>query len=163
MQKYLLLYGLKWFEDSAHSKIIVVFRAIESTNDEIYNTEMIVVGLFLSFCHFCSLLFFSLQPFHDFLSLLVFVDHDIADTEISNNYGCQTEHIICILADDGLIISDCFIISFQNKEDMGYIELPSLVVSTELGTLSEEFLNYRVVLFIPVYLRLRHKHRNVLL
>lgn len=46
---------------------------------------------------------------------------------------------------------------------MGYVEFPGLVIRTEFGTLSEKFLNYWVVLFIPINFGLRHQDWDVFL
>ena len=124
---------------------------------------MVSVGLLLSLCHLCCLLLFGFQALHDLFSLLILVDHDVADTEIGNDDSSQTKHVVSILIDDGFIIADSFVISLQHKENMRHIELPCLVVSTELSTLSEKFFNHRIVLPIPVDLCLRHQHWNILL
>ena len=45
---------------------------------------------------------------------------------------------------------------------MRNIELPSLVLRTELGRLAENFLHHRVIMLVPVSLSLHHKNRDVL-
>ena len=153
---YFFLDWLEWFDDSAYSEVIVVFGTIESTNNQIDDTEMIVIGLFFSLGHFSSLLLFSLQSLHNLLSLFVLVYHNIADTQIGNYDGCQAEHVICIFIYNWLIISDGFVVSLKHEEDMSYVQFPSLVICTELGTLSEKFLYDWVILFIPINLGLGH-------
>ena len=98
---------------------------------------MVLVGLFLSLSDLSCLFFLSLQSLHDLFSFFIFIDHDIADTEVSDHNGSQTEHIISIFVDDRLIIPDGFIVSFQDKEDVSHIKLPSLMISTKFSTLPE--------------------------
>ena len=98
---------------------------------------MILIGLLLSLGNLSCFLLLCLQPLHDLLGLLVFVDHDVTHTEISYHNGSQTEHVVCIFVDNGFVISDGFVVTFKHEEDVSHVQLPCLVVSTELGTLSE--------------------------
>jgi len=100
-----------------------------------------MVGLLLSLGHLCRLLLLNLQPLHNLLSLLILIHHDVANTKIGDHDGGQTKHVICVFVDDGLIVSDGLVVSLQHEEDMSHVELPGLVVSTELCALSEEFLD----------------------
>lgn len=128
---------LKRLDNTTNSEIVVVFGAVESSDDQIDNAKMIVVRLLFSFCHFSCFLFLSLQSFHDFLSFFVLVDHDVADTKVGNDNSSEAEHVIRVFVDDGFVVSDGLVVSFEDEEDMGDIQLPDLVVRTELCTLSE--------------------------
>lgn len=133
--------GLERLDDTANSEVVVIFGAVERSDDQIDNTKMVVVGLLLSFCHLSCFLFFSLQSFHDFFSFLVLVNHDIADTKISDDNSSEAEHVVRIFVDNWFIIPDSFIVSLQNEEDVSHIQLPDFMVCTELCTLSEQFLH----------------------
>ena len=124
---------------------------------------MVVIGLFLSLRYLRSLFLLSLQSLHDLLSLLILIDHDITDTEVGHNNSCQTKHIIRILIDNWFVVSNGLVISLQNKEHMSHIQLPSLMIRTELRTLSEELLHHSEIFLIPIDLSLRHQDRYVLL
>lgn len=64
---------------------------------------------------------------------------------------------------DGLIVADGLSeLVVLDEEDVCHIELPDLVVGAEFGALSEQLLHLQVIFLIPVYLRLRHQHGNVL-
>lgn len=156
MNSYFLLDWFKRLDNTTYSKIVVIFGAVESSDNQIDNAKMVVVSLFFSFCHFSCFLLLSLKPLHDFLSFFIFVDHDIADAEVGNNNSSEAEHVICVFIDDGLIVSDSFVVSLKDKEDMGYIQLPDLMVCTELCALSEQLFHNWVVFLVPVDLGLRH-------
>lgn len=85
MENYFLLDGFERLDDTTDSEVVVIFGAVERSDDQIDYTKMVVVSLFLGFCHFSCFLFLSLESFHDFLSFLVLVNHDVADTKISDN------------------------------------------------------------------------------
>lgn len=138
---YLFLNRFQGFDDAANTEIVVIFRAVQSTNNQIDDTEMVVIGLFLGLSHFSCFFFFCFKSFHDFLCLLVFVDHDIADAEIGNHDGGEAQHVVCIFIDDRFVVPDGFVISFEDKEDMGDIKFPGLMIGTELCALPEQFLN----------------------
>lgn len=124
---------------------------------------MIVICLFFSLCHFSSFFLFSLQSFHDLLSLLVFIDHNITNTEISHHDGCQTEHVISILIHNRLVVANSLIVPLENEENMSNVKFPGLMISTELCTLSKKLLNNWIIFFIPIYFSLRHKDGNIFL
>lgn len=111
MENYFLLDGLKRLDDTTHSEVVVIFGAVKSSDNQIDNTKMVVVCLILSFCHLSCFLFFSLQSFHDFLSFLILVDHDVADTKVSDDNCSKTEHVIRVFVDDWLIVPDSLIVS----------------------------------------------------
>jgi hypothetical protein len=124
---------------------------------------MIVISLIFIFCHLCRFILFDFQSLHDFLSLFVFVDHDVAHTQIRDYNGSQTKHVVCILVDNWLVISNGFIVLFENKENVSNVQFPSLMICTKLCGLSEQFLYNCIVLFVPIDFSLRHQHWNVLL
>lgn len=51
--------GLKWFDNPSHAEIVVELRTVQSTDHEIDNAEVIMVGL----NYFIYLLVFSFRPF----------------------------------------------------------------------------------------------------
>ena len=138
---YFLLDGLKGFDDPAYSEIIVVFGAVESADDQVDNAEMVLVGLLFVLRHFCSLLLLDLQPLHNLLSFFVFVHHNITHAEICHHDSRQTEHVVCVFVYDRLIVSDCFVVSLEDEEDVSDVEFPGLVVCAELCALTEKFLD----------------------
>lgn len=154
---------LKRLDDSPDTEVVVIFRAVKSSDDQVNYAEVVMVGLFFSLGYFSCFFFLGLQPLHYFLCLLVLVDHDITDTEVGNHNGSQTQHVVSILIDDRLIVPDSFVVALKNEEDVGHVQLPSLMVCTKLSALSEQLFNHRVVLLVPVDLGLRHQHWNVLL
>jgi hypothetical protein len=80
-----------------------------------------VVSLLLSLSNLSCFFFLSLKPLHNLLGLLIFIDHDVADAEVCDHDGCQTKHVVCILIDYRLIVSDCFVVAFQDEKDMGNV------------------------------------------
>lgn len=136
-RKYLFLDGLEWFYYSTNTEVIVILWTIKCTDYQVNNTEMVVICLLLSLSHLCGLLLLSLQSFHNFLSFFIFIDHNVAHTEIGNNNSSEAEHVISIFVYNWLIISNGFIISLEYKENMGDIQFPSLMISTKLSTLPE--------------------------
>ena len=50
---------------------------------------------------------------------------------------------------------------YLHKQDMGHIEFPNVMFTTELDTLSEDLLHLLVVLLVPVDPGLGHKYRDV--
>ena len=121
----------------SNAEIVIIFRTIESTDDQVHNAKMIMICLLFCFSHLCSLLLLNLQSFHYLFSFFIFINHNIAHTQICYNDGSQTQHIVCIFIHNRLIISDRFVISLQNKEHMSHIQFPSLMIGTKLCTLSE--------------------------
>lgn len=134
---YFFLDWFQGFDNSSNSKVVVVFRAIESTNDKINYTEMVLISLLLSFSYLCSFFLLCLKSFHDLLSFFILVHHDVTHTEIGNNNSCQTKHVVGIFVDDGFIVSDSFVVPLEDKENMSYIEFPGFMICTKLSTLSE--------------------------
>ena len=66
-------------------------------------------------------------------------------------------------ADERLVVTDGItVLVVLHEKDMRNIELPSLVLRTELGRLAENFLHHRVIMLVPVNLSLHHKNRDVL-
>ena len=134
---YFFLNWLQGFDNSSNSKVVVVFRAIESTNDKIDNAKMVLIRLLLSLSYFCCFFLLCLKSFHDLLSFLVFVHHDVTHAKIGNHDSCETKHIVGIFVDNWLIVSDGFIVPLEDKENMSYVEFPGFMICTKLGTLSE--------------------------
>ena len=153
---YFFLDWFQGFDDSSNSKIVVVFRAIESTNDEIDYAKMVLIRLLLSLSYLCSFFFLCLKSLHDLLSFFIFIHHDVTHTQIGNHNSCETKHIVGIFVDNWFIVSDSFVVPLKDKENMSHVEFPGFMICTKLGTLSEQFLNNSIVLFIPVDLCLRH-------
>lgn len=102
---------------------------------------MIVVGLLLRFSNLSRFFFLRLQPLHNLFCLFILIDHNVTDAKVCDHNGGQAEHVIGILIDYRLVVSDCFVVAFQDKEDVGNVQLPGLVVCTKLSTLSEELFN----------------------
>ena len=123
---------------------------------------MVVICLFFCLGHLSCFFLFSFKSLHDIFSLLIFIDHNIAYTEISNNNSRQTKHIISIFRDNGLIIPDSLIIPLKHKENMSNIKFPRLMICTKLSTSPKQLFNNRIILLIPINLGLRHKYRNIL-
>lgn len=117
--------------------------------------------LFFGLCHFSGFFLFSLKSFHNILSLLILVDHNVRNTQVRNNDGSQRKHVFRIFRHNRFVVSDGLIVSFQDEEYMSYVKFPCFMVCTELGTLPEQFLDYVIVFFVPVDLCLGHKHRDV--
>ncbi len=122
-----------------------------------------MVALILIFGHLCGFIFLNLQSFHYFLSLLVFVHHDVTHTKIGDYNRSQAEHVVCVLVYHRLIISYGFVVLLKHEENVAHIQLPCLMVSAKLCGLPEKFFDNCIVFLIPVNLGLRHEDRNILL
>jgi hypothetical protein len=124
---------------------------------------MVVICLFLCLGHFGCFFLFGFKSLHYVFGLLVFIDHDIAYTKIGDNNSSETKHVISIFGDNRLIIPDSLIVSFEDKENMGNIKLPSLMIGTKLSTGPKELLDYCIILLIPINFGLGHQNGNILL
>lgn len=49
-----------------------------------------------------------------------------------------------------------------HEKYMRYIQFPGFVLAAKLSTLTENLLDHVVVSFVPIYFRLHHQYRNIL-
>lgn len=155
---------LEWFktlDDSANTEVIVTLGAVKSTNYKIDDTEM--EGLFGRLFDSNSI-FLLFDTFHEFLSICVLTCHNVRNTEVCKNDSSDAQKIIHLSSNEWLIVSDGIpIFIILHEEDVGNIEFPGLVLTTELGRLSKDFLDLGVVGFVPVNFCLHHEDWNILI
>lgn len=73
----------------------------------------------------------------------------------------RTTHVIVVLFDDGLVEADGLLVLVLHEEHVGNVELPSVVLVTDLHRFAENLLHHLEVLSVPVDLRLSHQDHNV--
>ena len=70
--------------------------------------------------------------------------------------------VVEVLLDDGLVEASRLLeLVLLHEEHVRHVELPGVVLVAELDRLAEDLLHLRVVLHVPVDLRLLHQHRDV--
>lgn len=111
MKSYFLLDWFKRLDNTTYSEIVIIFGAVESSDNQIDNAKMVVISLLFSLRHFSCFLLLSLKSFHDFLSFFILVDHDIADTKVGNDNSSKAKHVIRVFVDDGLVVPDSLVVS----------------------------------------------------
>lgn len=108
-------------------------------------------------------LFFFLETLHQLFGISILTSHNVTDAKIGQHYSSNTKKIIHLSSNKRFVISNCItILVFLHEENMGDIELPSLVFTAKLSTLSKDFFYHCVVLKIPIGLCLHHKYWNIL-
>lgn len=73
----------------------------------------------------------------------------------------QTTHVVVVLLDDGLVEADGLLVLVLHEEHVGDVQLPGVVLVTNLHRLAENLLHHLEVLSVPVDLRLSHQHHDV--
>ena len=108
-------------------------------------------------------LFFLFDALHQLLSISILARHDVADTEVGQHNGGDGKKIVHLTANEWLIVANSVtVLVVLHKEDVGNVELPSLVLRAELCGLAEDLLHHRVVVLVPVDLGLHHEDGDVL-
>ena len=99
----------------------------------------------------------------ELLSISIVARHDIADTEVGQHNGGDGKKIVHLTANEWLIVANSVtVLVVLHEEDVGNVELPSLVLRAELCGLAEDLLHHRVVVLVPVDLGLHHEDGDVL-
>mmetsp|Transcript_35995 Transcript_35995/g.119196 ORF Transcript_35995/g.119196 Transcript_35995/m.119196 type:complete len:432 (-) Transcript_35995:451-1746(-) len=108
------------------------------------------------------LLLLSLHAPHQLLRVLVLRGHDVGDAQVrEHNRGDRRDGVGGTLDHRLIVAYRLSELRLLQKEDMGHVELPELVLGAKLGALPEELLDHRVVLAVPVNLGLRHQDGHV--
>lgn len=156
----LLLEWLEALRDAGDSKSVVALSAVEGTDDEVDDAQ--VVDLSCRLLNGDTLLLL-LKALHQLLGVRVLACHDVAHAEIRKDDGRDTQEVIHLSAHEWLIVANgVAVLVLLHEEDVSDVKLPGLVLAAELSALTEDLLNHRVVLQVPVGLGLHHKHWDVL-
>ena len=156
----LLLEGLQTLDDAGHAKVVVALGAVECADDQVDDTQVedLLGGLFNR-----NAFFLLLYALHEFFSVGVLAGHDIADTKVSKDDGCDREQVVHLSANERFIVADCVsILVVLHEEDVGDVELPCLVLTAELSRLTENLLHHGVIIVVPVHFCLHHEDRDIL-
>ena len=109
-------------------------------------------------CHILLLLF---DLPHQLLRLLVLGGHDVRDTQVGQDDATDLENVFEVVLHQGLVEAGRLLeLVLLHEEHMGHIQLPDVLVVAKLYRLVEDLFHLRVVLVVPVDLRLLHQHRN---
>eukprot|EP00760_Papus_ankaliazontas_P011761 PhM_4_TR1501/c0_g1_i1/m.45888 len=109
-----------------------------------------------------QLFFLLLNSSHDFLRALVHRRHDVRHAQVRQYNRRHLQHVVLRALIHGLVEFDRFAeLVVLHEERVRQVQLPRVVVAAILNRLAVETFNHRVVLDVPVDLRLRHEHGNV--
>ena len=152
---------LQALDDARDAEFKVTLRAVERANDEVDDAE--VEGLLVGVLHH-HLVLLNLEAPHHLLGAFVEGRHNVRHAEVGEHNSRAVEDLAGVRVDDGLIVADGLrVVRALHEEDVRDVELPRLVLGTEVRRGAEDLLDHRVVLHVPVDLRLRHEDRNILL
>jgi hypothetical protein len=155
----LLLQWLYTFDNSTDSEVVISFRAVKCTDNQIYNAKMehLLRWLLDSYS-----VFFFLHTFHQFLSVSILTSHDVRHTEISEYDSGDLKQIVHLPSYEWLVVPNSVsVLIVLHEEHMGYVKLPCLMFAAELSRLSEDFFNLRVVAFVPIHFGLHHQNWDI--
>lgn len=157
----LFLERLKTLYDSTDTKVIVTLGAVKRTNYKIDNTEM---ESLLCWFFDSNSIFFLFYTFHKLFGICVLTSHNIRNAEVCKNDSSNAQKIIHLSSNEWFIVSDGVpIFVVLHEEDVGNVEFPGLVLTTEFGRLSEYFFYLGIVRFVPVDFCLHHEDWNILI
>lgn len=80
------------------------------------------------------------------------------DTVITH---CGGTHVVVVLLDDGLVEADGLLVFVLHEKHVGHVQLPRVVVITDLHRLAENLLHHLEVLPVPVNLGLGHQDHDI--
>ena len=152
--------GLETLNNPADPEVIVALGAVKRADDKVDDAKMEYWRGWVLDRHAVFLLF---DTFHHFFGVRILARHDVGDAEVREHDGGDAEQIVHLLSDEWFVVSDGVSeLVVLHEEHVGNIKLPCLMLTAELGRLSEDFFNLEVISLIPIGFCLHHEHRDVL-